>query len=173
MVATWLFAATLATVLASQAVALIEVGDSQPLSVPLAAQSVPPTTVASATPTTTTTAGSATTPTTSPSATAATSPSTSQPTPTSSVATSSVATTTSTSPPLAAGSVVTGGGTVTLECTAADSIAFVGAVPNPGWTVHLDENKPERVKVEFERGADEVELEASCESGSIVHQIST
>jgi len=64
---------------------------------------------------------------------------------------------------------------VSLECTAPDAIAFVGAVPNSGWTVHLDRNQPERVKVEFERFEDEegeVEVEAYCSGGTIVHQIS-
>lgn len=163
IVASWFAAAAVATLLASQAVALI--ADSEPAVFPVLDAApvdtsmpgdVASTTTSAAPPHTSASGASGINPAAGTVTTAVTTPNP----PASSVV-------------LSSGTVVTDAGTVSLACTGPDTIAFVGAVPNSGWTVHLDKNENDRVRVEFERSEGEVKVEAHCAGGEIAQQISS
>jgi len=63
-------------------------------------------------------------------------------------------------------------GYVAAECTGS-VIRGAGSHPNPGWTIELDDNGPDRVRVEFESsdGDQDVRVEAFCVDGVPTFQV--
>jgi hypothetical protein len=55
-----------------------------------------------------------------------------------------------------------------------ESVTFGGAFPKTGWSVELEKDGPEEVKVKFERNDDsaEVQFKAHVESGELRVEIS-
>lgn len=182
LLSAWVLATAVAVGVASQAVGLVadravEVPVQVPVAVTAASSfsttsTLPAGTVATDPPPTTTGASATTsppstgsTPTTSASATTTTSALTQTST--------TVQTTTTTSPvPLDSGTVVATGGQVTAACTSATTITLLGAVPVTGWNLEVESSGPEKVRVDFELGEQESEIEIVCVNGRLQADIS-
>lgn len=178
----WLVATLAAVGVASLAVGLVaERADERSVQVPVAlvgpagasaTSLVPPTT---APPT-----GGAASPPTTPPSTAAPPPTTgsTQPTPALPSTTTtlpvppSTTSTTTVASPLERGTFVVTGGQVTAACTDPDTIELLGAVPAPGYSVSIESSGASQVKVEFEQGETENEIELRCDDGRLETSLS-
>jgi len=120
----------------------------------------PSTTLTTIPPTTTTTSGSGVTITT-------LSPVTTLVTTTTSTTAAPTTTTTVAPPPLDSGSFVATGGRVTVACTGANTITLLGTSPVGGWSVEVESSGPEKVRVDFESGEEESEIEVVCVNGQL------
>ncbi|MGI9649342.1 MAG: hypothetical protein ACR2OI_12565 [Acidimicrobiia bacterium] len=189
LVTAWFLATFLAVAVASQAVGLVadravEIPVQVPVAVaqqsslgPLVAdpapqpEPTPPTTVEpnpAAPPTTATTATSAT------GGTTITSPGNQATTTTLASTTSTTVgatTTTTTAPLLDSGSFVAIGGQVTAACTGLDTVKLLGAVPVAGWSLEVESEGPNKVRVDFEAGSQETEIEITCSNGQLSAEI--
>ncbi len=186
LIAAWLLATALAVGVASQAVGLVaDRAVEVPVQVPvaLADQSsqgpttappgdpIPPTTVPATTTTIPSSSGSTSSAPGSSVATTTTiaATTTSVPSPTTTTST----TTTTTSPPsLDSGTFFVTGGQVSAACTGPDTIEFAGAIPLSGWKLEIDSRGPSKVRVDFEAGEDETEVEIVCVNGQLLTDIS-
>ena len=69
----------------------------------------------------------------------------------------------------------TDGGSIIIEVNG-DEVAFVGAFPQPGWKVELEDAGPEKVVVHFEPNNEdddrEIKFEARVEDGVLLPDIS-
>lgn len=190
LVAAWVLATALAMAIASQAVALvadravelrvdIPILDQSVLESPTTADPNPPTsvnppatatTLSTAAPspvtTTQTTTASGTSTTSSGQTTTTTAPIS---TTTTTLAVGTVTTTTTT---LASGSFAVTGGHVTAICTGQTTIQLLGAVPLGGWSLDVESAGPDKVRVDFESGEQESEIEIVCRNGQLQAEIS-
>lgn len=80
-------------------------------------------------------------------------------------------TTTTTVPRLDSGSFVATGGQVTAACTGPDTIKLLGAVPVAGWSLEVESEGPEKVRVDFESGSEETEIKITCSTGQLSAEI--
>jgi hypothetical protein len=80
-------------------------------------------------------------------------------------------TTTTTVPRLDSGSFVATGGQVTAACTGPDTIKLLGAVPVAGWSLEVESEGPEKVRVDFESGSEETEITITCSNGQLSAEI--
>ena len=53
-----------------------------------------------------------------------------------------------------------------------DDIQFLGASPNSGFSVEIEETGPSRVRVEFEGASDSWRVEATCSDGVVSSDVS-
>jgi len=81
-------------------------------------------------------------------------------------------TTTTTAPVLDSGSFVATGGQVTAACTGLDTVKLLGAVPVAGWSLEVKSEGPVKVRVDFESGSQETEIEIQCSNGQLSAEIS-
>ncbi len=162
-VGAWLGATLVAVLIASAAVGTVRSESEQPgATSPYFA----PTTIASGITTSTTAAppSSTTTTTAPPSSTSTSTTTTTTP---SSSSTSSTTTTTVAGIPR---TYSLDGGTVTILATN-PFVTLIGAVPNAGFTVDVEEAGPTRVKVEFESESHESEFDAYWSNGELIVDI--
>jgi hypothetical protein len=54
---------------------------------------------------------------------------------------------------------------VSATCTGASTVKLLGTVPVTGWRVEVDSSGPEKVRVDFEMGDEESEIEIVCVDG--------
>jgi hypothetical protein len=171
LVGGWLLATAIAVGVASQAVGLVaDRAVDRAVQVPIAVagqSSFGPITAPPADPPPTTVA-----------ATTTTSARTTATTSTSTPATRTTTSTTIAAPietiptPLDSGSFVTTGGQVTAACTGPDTITLLGAVPVAGWSLDVESSGPARVRVDFESGEHEAEIEVVCRNGQLLAETS-
>ena len=172
LITAWLLATAVAVGVASQAVGLVaDRAVDLPVQVPIAVagqSSFGPITAPPADPTPTTTAAATTTTlaraTATSTSTSTTAPAPAAPTATSTTITAPIETTTT---PLDSGSFVTTGGQVTAACTGPDTITLLGAVPVAGWSLDVESSGPAKVRVDFESGEREAEIEVVCRTGQL------
>lgn len=62
--------------------------------------------------------------------------------------------------------VSSGGGVITVSC-AGDEISFLGATPSAGYSMRIEEQGPNEVKVKFSSTENEWEVEARCRDGVV------
>ena len=91
---------------------------------------------------------------------------------TTSTTTLAATTTTTTAPVLDSGSFVATGGQVTAACTGLDTVKLLGAVPVAGWSLEVKSEGPVKVRVDFESGSQETEIEIQCSNGQLSAEIS-
>ncbi|MDH3606255.1 MAG: hypothetical protein OER12_04600 [Acidimicrobiia bacterium] len=181
LIGAWVLATALAMGVASQAVGLVADRAAEiPVQVPIAVAGpasfdsststlVQPTTTGQPS-TTLTTTTAPTTPTTPGSGATTT---TLSPVTTLVTTTTSPTTTTTVPPlPLDSGSFVATGGRVTVACTGANTITLLGTSPVGGWSVEVESSGPEKVRVDFESGEEESEIEVVCVNGQLQADIS-
>ncbi|HSM43551.1 MAG TPA: hypothetical protein VK969_00895 [Acidimicrobiia bacterium] len=156
MAAAWVAAVVAATVLTWQIVGL---ADSQVGESPVAVAPVLPTTLPEG--------STSSAPTTSldptPSSTGPTST-------TSTVATNSTSPSTAPTPEWSVRTVNSPGGTVVIRHRPG-VVELQGATPAPGFGVEIDDDGPDRVRVEFESGDDDFRVEARWRDGTLVVEI--
>ena len=67
-----------------------------------------------------------------------------------------------------ASSLSTAGGRVAASCTPTGGIALTFAIPADTWGVEVNERGPARLRVEFKRGSQRVEVTGTCRAGLAV-----
>lgn len=185
LLAAWLLATAVAVGVASQAVGLVaNRAIKLPAQIPIALDgqsSFGPITLPPADPSTPTTVGTATS-TTATGVPASTSSTTTVSAPTSSTVVTATTTTTSVAPattttttpppPLDSGTFFVTGGQVSAACTGPDTIQLLGTVPASGWSLEVESSGPAQVRVDFESGEQESEVEVVCRNGQLLEDIS-
>ncbi len=188
LVTAWLLATALAVGVASQAVGLVAdraVELPAQINIAVAGQSsFGPITAPPSDPSTPTTIRSTTTTSsTAPAPTTSTTPTTSSGVTTSTGATATTTTTATTSPPPSTTTTTSAplldsqtffptGGQVSVACTGPDTIKYLAAVPASGWTLHREDSGPVKVRVEFESGEQESEIEIVCINSQLIAEMS-
>jgi hypothetical protein len=64
------------------------------------------------------------------------------------------------------------GGQVSVACTGPSAITLLSAVPLSGWDLDLESSGPSKVRVDFDSGEDESEIEIVCQNGQLEEDIS-
>lgn len=180
LVAAWFLATALAVGVASQAVGLVaDRAVGIPVQVPVAVggqSAIGPLTSTPTDPppptTTTTTPPPTSSPTTLPATGATTTTVATATTTTTTIPPTTTTTTTTSLPPLDSRTFFPPGGQVSVACTGPETIKYLGAVPQSGWTVELESSGPEKVKVEFHSDENESEIEIRCHQGQLEEEIS-
>ena len=174
--AAWVAATAMATVLASQAVALVRdqvtdrpsrVATTLALETTTSTNDPPTTTDGLALPSSTTTTQVGTTSTASSATTSSTQPEeTTTSTPATTPTTSTTSTTSTTTGANQEETFYVTGGWATVRCTGND-VALTTYAPNPGYKVEIKSAGPEKVVIKFEASGDdhESQLEVRCDSG--------